>query len=134
MSFPKNSPSGTRLISSRQLIPGNLINDMNDGEYSYQLLTALGVAQVDAAKVNAANVEIAAGSANNAGVVLPAAYVGADISILNNSANTTVIYGNGTDTVQNAGTTFAASITMATLVSIRLHCIKAGFWQRTITA
>lgn len=132
MSIPKNIP--TRYTSSRQLIAGSDVNAISDFLFSYQLLTAIGVAQVDAAKIDAANVEIAAGSANNAGAVLPAAIPGEDIIILNNSANTTVIYGGGTDTVQNAGTTYAASITMATLVSIRLHCIKAGFWQRIITA
>lgn len=133
MSFPRSAPSAS-LISSRQLVPGSLINDMNNAFFSYQLLTALGIAQVDAAKIDASNVEIAAGSANNAGVLLPPAFPGADISILSNSLNTTVIYGNGTDTVQTTGTTYAASITMATLVNIRLHCIKAGFWQRIITA
>lgn len=132
MAFPKNAPSAS-LISSRQLVPGSLINDMNNAQYSYQLLVAAGVAQVDAAKINAANVEIGP-SANNAGAVLPPAFPGADINILSNSLNTTVIYGNGTDTIQNAGTTFAASITVATLVSINLHCIKAGFWQRNISA
>lgn len=133
MSFPRSAPSAS-LISSRQLIPGSLVNDMNNGQYSYQLITALGVAQVDAALGDAANIEIASGSANNAGLKLPPAFSGATISILNNSLNTTVIYGNGTDTIQTTGTTFAASITMATLVSIRLFCIKAGFWQRVITA
>lgn len=132
MSFPRSAPNAS-LISSRQLVPGSLINDMNNAQYSYQLLTALGVAQVDAALVNAANVEIASGSANNAGAKLPAAYPGAKINILNNSLNTTVIYGNGTDTIQTTSTTFAASITMATLVSIELFCIKPGFWQRSIT-
>lgn len=133
MSFPRSAPNAS-LISSRQLVPGSLINDMNNAQYSYQLLTALGVAQVDAALIDAANVEIASGSANNAGVKLPPAFPGATISILNNSLNTSVIYGNGTDTIQTTGTTFAASITMATLVNIMLRCIKAGFWQRVITA
>lgn len=132
MSIPKGSPA--RLISSRQLVPGNLINDMNDAQYSYQLLTALGIAQVDAAPIDAANVEVASGSANNAGVKLPVAYPGASVNILNNSLNTTVIYGNGTDTIQTTGTTYAASVTMATLVSGNYYCIKTGFWQRDITA
>lgn len=133
MAFPKSAPSAS-LISSRQLVPGSLINDMNNGQYSYQLITALGVAQVDAALGNAANIEIASGSANNAGLKIPPAFPGATISILNNSLNTTVIYGNGTDTIQTTGTTYAASITMATLVNITLRCIKAGFWQRVINA
>lgn len=133
MAFPRSVPNAS-LISSRQLIYGSLINDMNNAQYSYQLLTALGVAQVDAAIGDAANIEIASGSANNAGILLPPAFPGATISILNNSLNTSVIYGNGTDTIQTTGTTYAASITMATLVNITLRCIKAGFWQRVITA
>lgn len=131
MSIPKSPPA--RLISSRQLVPGSAINDLVDYQFSFQALTALGVAQVDAALIDAANIEILTGSANNAGVKLPVAYPGNKINILNNSLNTTVIYGNGTDTIQTTGTTFAASITMATLVSIELFCIKTGFWQRSIT-
>lgn len=134
MGYPRPTPNGTRLVSSRQLVPGSLINDMNDALYSYQLLTALGVAQVDAAKVDAANVEVASGSANNAGIVLPAALPGSVIAVLNNSLNTTKVYGGGTDTVQTTATTFAASVDMATLVQAVFRCIKAGFWQRTIPA
>lgn len=132
MSIPKGSPA--RLIASRQLVSGALINDMNDALYSFQQLLAAGVAQVDAALINAANLEILSGSANNAGAKMPVSYPGAKVDILNNSLNTSVIYGNGTDTIQTTGTTFAASITMATLVSIRLFCIKQGLWQRIITA
>lgn len=136
MGYPKPTPSGTRLIPSRQLVPGSLINDMNDALYSFQRLLAGGATQALASLINAANVEIDAASAAG-GVALPAATPGADISILNNSLNTTTVYGSGTDVIQTTGTTFAAAatgITMATLVSIRLHCIKTGFWQRTITA
>lgn len=132
MSIPKGSP--TKLNPSRQLVPGSLINDMNDALFSFQQLTALGVAQVDAAVIDAANVEILSGSANNAGAKLPVSYPGAIVSILNNSLNTTKIYGNGTDTIQTTGTTFAASVDMATLVNITLRCIKQGFWQRVILA
>lgn len=132
MSFPRTAPSAS-LIPSRQLVSGSLVNDMNNALYSFQALTALGVAQVDAVPIDAANVEIKSGSANNTGALLPPAFPGAKINMLNNSLNTTVIYGNGTDTVQTTGTTFAASITMATLVSIELFCIKAGFWQRSIS-
>lgn len=136
MAFPKSSPSATRLISSRQLVPGSLINDMNDAIYSYQKLLAGGATQTLAALIDAANVEIDAVSAAG-GVALPAANSGSIINILNNSLNTTTVYGNGTDVIQTTGTTYAAAatgITMATLVSIRLFCIKAGFWQRIITA
>jgi hypothetical protein len=135
MSYPKGSRS--RLIASRQLVSGELINNMNDALYSYQLLTAAGVAQTDAALIDGANVEIAAGSVNNAGAKLVPAVVGATIAILNNSANTTLIYPNGTDQIQNAGTGYAGASTavaMATLVCWYLRCVKAGFWQRVITS
>lgn len=129
-------PTSLRTIYSvgRQLISGQSINDLENQLNSFQSLTAAGVAVGDAAPINAANVEVKAGSANNAGVVLPAAYPGAVVNILNNSANTTVVYGKGNDTVQNAGTTYAASVTMATLVSATFFCIKAGYWQRSVTA
>lgn len=132
MSIPKSSPN--RYTTSRQMIAGSDINNLSDQLNSYQLLTALGVAQADAAAIDAANVEIASGSANNSGARLPVAFPGVEVSILSNSLNTTVIYGNGTDTIQTTGTTFAASVTMATLVSTVFKCIKAGFWQRVITA
>lgn len=132
MSIPKGPPA--RYSPSRQLIAGADFNSLSDQFNSFQQLTALGVAQVDAALVDAANVEVLSGSANNAGVKLPVSYPGAIVSILNNSLNTTVIYGNGADTIQTTGTTFSASITMATLVNITLRCIKQGFWQRVILA
>lgn len=134
MAFPRNSPGATRLISSRQLIPGGLINDMNDTAYSFQQLTAAGTTVVDAALVNAANVEILSGSANNAGAKLPPALPGFTVAVLNNSLNTTKVYGSGTDTIQTTATTFAASVDMATLVQAVFRCIKAGFWQRIIPA
>lgn len=137
MGYPNPLPNNTRLIPSRQLVPGSQINDMNDALYSFQQLTALGVAQVDAAKVDAANVEILAGSAAATGVLLPPANPGAVISILNNSANTENVYPNGTEQIQNAATTYAAAgvaVTMATLTSNVFRCIKKGYWQRTATA
>lgn len=132
MTFPTSSRAS--YSASRQLIAGQSITDLENQLNSFQTLTALGIAQGDAAAINAANVEIASGSANNAGVVLPKAYPGAVINILSNSLQTTVIYGKGADTIQTTGTTFAASVTMATLVSTTFFCIKAGFWQRSITA
>lgn len=132
MTFPTSSRA--QLSSGRQLVPGQSINDLENQLNSYQSLTAAGTTQADAQQIDAANVEVKAGSANNAGVLLPTAYPGAVVSILNNSANTTKVYGKGTDTVQDAATTFAASVTMATLTSNIFRCIKAGFWQRQATA
>lgn len=132
MTFPTSSR--TQYTSSRQLISGQSINDLENQLNSYQSITAAGTVQTDAQQIDAANVEVKSGSANNAGVLLPTAYPGAAVSILNNSLNTTKVYGKGTDTVQTTGTTYAASVDMATLVSATFFCIKAGFWQRSITA
>jgi hypothetical protein len=137
MAYPNRSTLTQRFISSRQLLPGDWANAISDALTSAAGLTALGTTQANAALVNATNTEVLAGSANNAGVKLPAALPGAEINILNNSANSTIVYGAGTDVVQTTGTTYAAAatgITMATLTAAKYFCIKAGFWQRIITA
>lgn len=132
MTFPTSNR--TQYTTGRQLISGQSINDLENQLNSFQQITAAGVAQGDAAVIDAANVEVLSGSANNAGIVLPKAYPGAVVSVLNNSLNTTKVYGKGTDTVQTTATTFAASVDMATLVQAVFRCIKAGYWQRIIPA
>lgn len=132
MTIPLSPPR--RYTTSKQLIGGDDFNNLNDHSFSFQQVTALGVAQGDAAQINAANVEVLAGSANNTGVRMPVSYPGAEVSILNNSANNTIVYGNGTDTIQSSGVAFTASMTMAALTSTFFFCIKKGFWQRSITA
>lgn len=130
MTIPLSPPR--RYTTSRQLIGGDDFNNLNDQLNSSQSLTATGVAQGDAAQINAANVEILAGSANNSGARLPVSYAGAILDILNNSANTTIIYATGTDVIQNGATGYAAAaagVNMATLVPATFICIKKGFWQ-----
>ena len=121
--------------TSKQLIGGDDFNNVAAQLNSFQAVTALGIAQADAAQINASNVEILAGSAANTGVKLPVSYPGADVIILNNSANSTLIYPFGTDQIQtNSATLYAAAgvaITMITLISASFVCIKKGFWQRT---
>jgi hypothetical protein len=134
MSIPKSPPK--RYTTSRQLIAGDDVNNLSDQLFSFQQLTALGAAQASAVPINASNVEILSGSANNTGAILPTAYPGLTINILNNSLNTTNIYGSGSDVIQNGGTTYAAAaaaVAMATLVSATFFCIKAGFWQRGLS-
>ena len=134
MAIPKNTPR--RYTTSRQLIGGDDINNMNDANYSSQKLLAGGATQALAAQINAANVEIDAASAAG-GVLLPVSYPGAEINILNSSLNTTTIYGQGNDVIQTTGTTYAAAaigVTALTLTSYCFLCIKAGFWQRTVWA
>ena len=133
MSIPKSPPA--RYITSRQLIAGADMNNLNDASYSYQLLTPAGATQATAVQSDAANVEIAA-AAPAGGMLLPISYPGASVNVLNNSLNTTKVYPFGTEQIQNAGTTFAAAgvaVTQATLVSTQYVCVKAGFWQRFVT-
>lgn len=132
--IPKSSPN--RYTTSRQMIAGSDINNLSDASFSFAQVTAIGVDQGSAVPINAANIEILSGSANNAGARLPVSYPGAAINILNNSLNSSNIYATGTDVIQNGGTTFAAAaaaVSMATLVSATFFCIKAGFWQRGIS-
>lgn len=132
MTIPASAPN--RYSASKQLISGADFNNLNDHLNSSQGLTATGVAQVDAAQINAANVEILNGSAANAGVRLPVSYPGAEVAILNNSANTSIVYAIGTDVIQNGATGYAAAaagVNMVTLVTDLFFCIKKGFWQVT---
>lgn len=136
MPLPSVTDLFQRFIPSRQLLPGSWANAVVDSVYSYQSLTPTGANQAAAAPINAANVEIPSGAAA-AGILLPPARPGISIDVLNNSANTQNIYPSGTDRIQNAGTGYAAAgaaVTAATGTSYTFICIKAGFWQRTVTA
>lgn len=134
MSIPKSPPA--RYISSRQLIAGADMNNLNDHSFSFQTVTPAGATQATATPLDAANVEIAA-AAPAGGVILPVSYPGQEVAIINNSLNTTTVYPNGaTDVIQNGATGYAAAlagVTVATLVSIVFTCIKQGFWQVTKT-
>ena len=132
MSIPKSPPA--RYISSRQLIAGADMNNLNVHSFSFQTVTPAGATQATATPLDAANVEIAA-AAPAGGVILPISYPGQEIAIINNSLNTTTVYPQGaTDVIQNGATGYAAvtaGVTVATLVSIVFTCIKQGFWQVT---
>ena len=120
--------------TSKQLIGGDDFNNVAAQLNSFQAVTALGVAQADAAQIIASNVEILAGSAANTGVKLPVSYPGAEVQMINNSANTENVYPLGNDQIQNNNTTYAAAgvaVTMVTLTVWNFICIKKGFWQRT---
>lgn len=135
MPFPP--ARSTTYNQGRQLVDGADMQALFDALQSFQSLTPAGAAtQAAATAINAANVEILAGSGASA-VLLPPSYAGAEIVILNNSSNNQQVFGSGTDVVQTSGTTYAAAatgVTMATLVSNKFRCVKKGFWQRLITA
>lgn len=134
MTYPASAPR--RYTTSRQLIGGDDFNNVSDHSYSFASIAALGTTQGTATAINAANVEVTlANSINNGGVLLPIAYPGGFVNILNNSGQTTKIYpqANG-DVIQNSTTGYAAAntaITAATNVPLELYCVKKGFWQVT---
>lgn len=122
---------------SKALQDGGALNGLSGNFGSSKGITAAGTTQTDAAPIVAANVEVLSGSANNAGLLMPPSYPGLEILVLNNSANTTKLWPNGTDQIQNGATGYAgaaASVSMATLVAWKLRCVKTGFWQRFVSA
>ena len=133
VTFPAGPPR--IYTASRQLIAGDDFNSLSGHNYSFQTINAVGATQATATPINAANVEVSVSalSVNNGGVLLPPSYPGAEVSILNNSANTTKVYPFGTtDVIQNGATGFAAAqtaITMITGLASVYYCVKKGFWQ-----
>jgi len=137
MAYPtKTQLTGYRFISSRQLLPGDWANGINDSLFSSQTIVPVGAAtQAAAVPVNGAQVELLTGPA--AAVKLPASFPGAEVTILNNSGNAQQVFGTGTDVVQTTGTTYAAAATGVALASLACavyRCVKTGFWQRITTA
>src|SRR5882724_520183 len=104
----------------RQLVDGADMNNLFDAFQSSQQLLPLGGTQAAAAPVNASQVELITSAA--AGVVLPLSYVGAEITIFNNSGNAQSIYPAGTEQIQAAGASTAVSLASAACAIYR--CVK----------
>ena len=135
MTIPLSPPR--RYTTSKQLIGGDDFNNLNDHSFSFQQIAAPGAnAQATATQVNAANVEFLAAAAAGA-ALFPVSYPGAEVCVLNNSANSQQLYGQGTDVIQSGAATyapFATGVTLVTLQSAIFFCIKKGFWQRSANA
>ena len=67
-----------------------------------------------------------------AGVTLPVAKAGLSIQISNATANSLVIYGNGTDDIQTGGTSAASTLTVTTLKTASLWCASNGHWHGVV--
>ena len=135
MPFPP--ARSTTYNQGRQLIDGADMQALFDALGSFQSLTPAGaVSQAAATALNAANVEILAGSGASS-VLLPPSYAGAEVTIVNNSSNGQQVYGTGADVVQSGSNSYAAAATgvaLATLTSAIYRCVKKGFWQRFAAA
>jgi hypothetical protein len=89
-------------------------------------ITGGGTSQGTATPITQALANVATSGASPAGVTLPAAKAGAQITIGNNSGNTITVYGNGSDTINgNAGST---GVTQATALVTLYICATNGNW------
>lgn len=104
--MPLSKSAPPRFTTSRQLIPGDTINGMNDQLYSTQALTASTVQTQAAAnanaQINAAAVAVTTNNANDA-VALPLGYAGLEVFIANLSANNLGVFPSGIDTIDAGG-------------------------------
>lgn len=90
--IPSQNVIAQRLIPSRQLVPGDLINGINDLLTSTQEVTAsVTQTQAGATAITAAAAKVTTGNANDA-VRLPKGYAGLEIFIANISANTLGVF------------------------------------------
>ena len=136
MALPRNTPN--RYSNSRQLISGSDINNINDSHNSIQLLTASTTqtqAGAQLALINAANVLLTVGNANDA-IALPLGYPGLSIWISNPAGNSAQVYGSGTDTINDVAT--ATGVAQAASKTAIYTCVAVvsgvGKWYRILTA
>lgn len=87
MPLPSSNSRNQRFISSRQLLPGDWANAINDGQSSTQTSTA-STTQTQAGGTPIVNALAVITTANaNDAVTLPKGYIGLEIFIANLSAN-----------------------------------------------
>lgn len=122
MSLSKSAPP--TFTSSRQLIPGDAVNGINNQLYSTQSLTAATTqtqaAAIANALINAAAVKLTVGNAND-GVALPLGYPGLEVFIANPAGNDATVYGSGIDTINDVAT--ATGVTQAASKSAIYKCV-----------
>lgn len=128
-------PFKLRLTSSRQLIPGFLINALVDMLTSFQgTITALAGGGFSSATpvLNAAFNEITVVVTANDSVALPSAQVGLAITVTNSAANSANVFPQPLDII-NAGAAGAA-VALAAAATADFVCTKTGVWKRYTSA
>lgn len=128
-------PFKLRLTSSRQLIPGFLINALVDMLTSFQgTITALAGGGFSSATpvLNAAFNEITVVATGGDSVALPSAQVGLAITVTNGGANSANIFPQPLDIINAQGA--GASIALAAAATADFVCTKAGVWKRYTSA
>lgn len=134
MGLPNIGTLYQRFIPSRQLLPGDWANAVNDALASYQNVVATPAGtQATSILLNAANVNITAVATAADGVKLPPAKAGMEISILNDdAADAAQIFASGSDTIN--ATPGAAGVSLAAGAAAIFRCIKDGNWRRFVSA
>jgi len=137
MPLPSSKVLQQRFIASRQLLPGDWANAVNDAFGSIQALTASTTqTQAGGSKITSAGVVVTTGNANDA-VVLPKGYAGMEIFVSNISANALGVFPAVGDTIfpsaQNAVLAQAAS-KVATYKCLAVDASGNCTWHRNLSA
>lgn len=134
MPLPSIATLAQRFIPSKQLLPGDWANAVNDAWTSYQTVTATPAGtQATSLLVNAANVNITVVATAADGIRLPPALVGMEISVVNSdAADAAQIFASGSDTIN--ATAGATGVSLAAGAAVIFRCIKAGNWRRFVSA
>lgn len=134
MPLPNNSILTQQFLRTKQLLPGDWANAVNDAWTSYQSVTATPAGtQATSLLLNAANVRIAVVATAADGVKLPPAKAGMEISILNDdAADAAQIFASGSDTIN--ATAGAIGVSLAAGAAAIFRCIKDGNWRRFVSA
>jgi hypothetical protein len=126
-----------RLIPSRQLIPGDLINGLVNlltGTASSITALAGGARSASTPSLSSAFNELTTVATNGDSACLPPAKSGLRVAVLNSGAANAQIFAavGTTDTIQ--GTAGAIGVALNSGASAMYVCFKDGVWQRFVTA
>lgn len=135
MALPNINTLTQRFISSRQLLPGDWANAVNDAlASSNQSVTATPAGtQATSVLLNSSNINIAVVVTANDGVKLPPAVAGLEISIVNSdAADAAQIFASGSDTIN--ATAGSVGVSLAAGAAAIFRCIKTGNWRRFVSS
>lgn len=137
MPLPSSKVLQQRFIASRQLLPGDWANSINDAYSSTQALTAsVTQTQAGGTKITSANAVVTTGNANDA-VVLPKAFAGLEIFVANLSANALGVFPAVGDTIFPSAQNAVLAQTLSKNAIYKCMAVDAsgnGTWYRVLSA
>jgi hypothetical protein len=129
-----NSP-GPQFPSGRQLPDGDDLNKISGNMFSAEsgLTAGAGGTRAAAYPIKASKSQFTVVATANDGCVLPVAYPGLDITILNSdAADSLQVFANGSDTIN--ATAGATGVALAAGACARFVCVVTGNWRRFVSA